>query len=122
MTFRVPTSAAMLKGTSSSNHGVCTMRGWSFSMYPSALGMMYPTQSIMRRRRRAASPSVSSTASSGMNFGSVVIIVRPPADWGSSSTARSRLASLGMLGMTSCSIKRLINVDFPERTGPTTPM
>ena len=32
MTFRVPTSAAMLNGISSSNHGVMTMRGASFSM------------------------------------------------------------------------------------------
>ena len=32
MTFCVPTSAAMLKGTSVSNHGVTTILGASFSM------------------------------------------------------------------------------------------
>ena len=31
MTFRVPTSAAILNGTSASNHGVMTMRGASSS-------------------------------------------------------------------------------------------
>ena len=31
------------------------------------------------------------TACSGINLGSVVIMVRPAADWGSSSVARSRL-------------------------------
>ena len=62
------------------------------------------------------------TASSGMNLGSVVMIVRPAADWGSSSVARSRANSLPMFGMTSVSIKRLMKVDFPVRTGPTTPM
>ena len=40
------------------------------------------------------------TASSGMNFGSVVMMVLPAADCGSSSVARSRRASLSMLGST----------------------
>ena len=40
MTFCVPISAAMLNGIGSSYHGVRTMRGWSSSMYPSALGTM----------------------------------------------------------------------------------
>ncbi len=56
-----------------------------------------------------------------MNLGSVVIMVLPAADWGSSSVARSRRASLWMLGSTSVSINRLMKVDFPVRTGPTTP-
>ena len=38
ITFFVPISAAMLKGTGFSNQGVMTMRGMSFSIYPSALG------------------------------------------------------------------------------------
>ena len=57
-----------------------------------------------------------------MNFGSVVMMVRPAADCGSSSRARRRAASVPMAGSTSCSIKRLIKVDLPLRTGPTTPM
>ncbi|CDD52847.1 unknown [Ruminococcus sp. CAG:379] len=122
ITFRVPTSAAMLKGTSSSNQGVATMRGFSFSMYPRLLGTMYPTQSMSRTRSRAPSSGVIATASSGMNLGSVVIMVFPAADWGSSSIARSRLYSPWMLGITRVSMNRLIKVDLPVRTGPTTPM
>ena len=38
MTFCVPISAAILKGISSSNHEVMTIRGCSFSIYPSELG------------------------------------------------------------------------------------
>ena len=41
---------------------------------------------------------------------------------GSSSLALSRLYPPVMLGRTSSSMKRLIKVDFPVRTGPTTPM
>ena len=62
------------------------------------------------------------TASSGMNFGSVVMMVRPAEDWGSSSVARSFLYSLSMFGITRVSMNRLIKVDLPVRTGPTTPM
>ncbi|CDE03746.1 unknown [Anaerotruncus sp. CAG:390] len=91
MTLRVPSSAASMKGTGSSCHGVCTMRGRSFSTAPSASGTMYPTQSIMRTRSVPLSPRVTGTASSGMNFGSVVITVLPAALCGSSSLARSRL-------------------------------
>ena len=83
---------------------------------------MYPTQSIIRTRRLIFPSSVMLTASSGMNFGSVVIMVRPAADWGSSSAARLRRGSLSMRGSTMVSIKRLIKVDLPVRTGPTTPM
>ena len=122
MTFFVPISAAMLNGISSSNHGVLTMRGCSFSMYPSDPGTMYPTQSIMRTRRFVPAPSVISAACSGMNFGSVVMIVRPDADCGSSSVARSLRFASRMFGKTSVSIKRPMNVDLPVRTGPTTPM
>jgi len=58
-----------------------------------------------------------------MNFGSVVMMVRPAADCGSSSRARSRAAAEpDMAGSTSCSMNRLIKVDLPLRTGPTTPM
>ena len=77
----------------------------------------------MRRTRHSPPPSsASGTAASGMNLGSVVMMVRPAADWGSSSRARRRAASGPMAGSTSCSINRLMNVLFPVRTGPTTPM
>ena len=58
----------------------------------------------------------------GVNIGSVVIMVRPAADCGSSSTALSRLQSPSMFGITSASINYLMNVDLPVRTGPTTPI
>ena len=121
MTFLVPSSAAMLKGTSRSNQGVITIRGCSFSMYPRALGTMYPTQSMSRTWKEAVWSTDIFTASSGMNLGSVVMMVLPAADWGSSSVARSRRASLSMLGSTSVSMNRLMKVDLPVRTGPTTP-
>ena len=70
----------------------------------------------------AVPSTVMLTACSGMNFGSVVMIVRPAEDCGSSSVARSRRYSLSMFGITSVSIKRLIKVDLPVRTGPTTPI
>ena len=122
MTFCVPISAAILNGISSSNHGVITMRGCSFSMYPSELGTMYPTQSIMRTLSLAFCSNSMLTASSGINFGSVVMMVLPAADCGSSSTARSLTNSPSMFGITKSSINRLIKVDFPVRTGPTTPI
>ena len=56
-----------------------------------------------------------------MNFGSVVMIVRPAADCGSSSVARSRRDASVMCGITSVSMNRLMKVDLPVRTGPTTP-
>ena len=76
----------------------------------------------MRTLNSAVSSILTVTACSGMNFGSVVMIVRPEADCGSSSTARSRAASSPMFGITIVSINFLINVDLPLRTGPTTPM
>jgi hypothetical protein len=45
----------------------------------------------------------------------------PAAACGSSSIARSRRYSLSMLGITSDCMNFAMNVDFPERTGPTTP-
>ena len=63
-----------------------------------------------------------SAASCGINFGSVVMIVFPAADCGNSSIVRSRACSSSINGSTIRSINRLINVDFPVRTGPTTPM
>ena len=62
------------------------------------------------------------TACSGTNFGSVVMMVRPAADCGSSSRARWLNASLWISGSTISSIKRLMKVLLPVRTGPTTPM
>ena len=77
----------------------------------------------MSRTEKAAPSSIcSSTASSGTNLGSAVMMVRPEPLWGSSSLARSRRYTLSMLGMTMVSMNRLIKVDFPVRTGPTTPM
>ena len=76
----------------------------------------------MRTRKEASSSICTSTACSGMNLGSVVMMVRPAEDWGSSSMARSRWMPSGMWGMTTVSINFLIKVDFPVRTGPTTPM
>ena len=83
---------------------------------------MYPTQSISRTRMTVWSERGTSAAFSGTNFGSVVIIVLPAADWGSSSVARSRKAPSSIRGSTSVSINRLIKVLLPVRTGPTTPM
>ena len=60
--------------------------------------------------------------SSGTNFGSVVVTVFPDADCGISSIARVRSFSSVILGKTAASINFLIKVDFPVRTGPTTPM
>ena len=77
----------------------------------------------MSRTEKAAPPSsVTWAASSGTNLGSAVMMVRPEPLWGSSSLARSRRYTLSMLGMTMVSMNRLIKVDFPVRTGPTTPM
>ena len=90
MTFLVPISAAMLNGIGSSYHGVITMRGISFSTYPNALGTIYPTQSIIRTAKLALPSILTVTACSGTNFGSVVMMVRPAADCGISSMARSR--------------------------------
>ena len=83
---------------------------------------MYPRQSIIRTRKLTFGSSVMLTASSGINFGSVVMMVRPAADCGSSSAARLRRGSFSMRGSTIVSIKRLMKVDLPVRTGPTTPM
>ena len=121
MTLCVPSSAASSKGTGAGCHGVLTMRTSPSSVPPIASGTMYPTQSTSFTRRPTPSSSTA-TPSSGMNFGSVVMTVLPPADCGSSSRARSRTNSLLMFGITSDSMKRLIKVDLPVRTGPTTPM
>jgi len=67
-------------------------------------------------------PKLISTASLGINLGSVVIIVLPLALCGNSSTALSFLNSFSIFGKTKSSINLLINVDFPVLTGPTTPM
>ena len=51
-----------------------------------------------------------------------VMMVLPLPLWGSSSLARSFLYTFSIWGITCVSINRLIKVDFPVRTGPTTPM
>ena len=76
----------------------------------------------MSRTEKLTPPSsVTLTASSGTNFGSAVMIVRPEPDWGSSSFARSRAYSSEMFGITSVSMKRFMKVLLPVRTGPTRP-
>ena len=50
------------------------------------------------------------------------LVPAPAADCGISSLALSREYPFSMFGRTNASIKRLINVDFPVLTGPTTPM
>ena len=77
----------------------------------------------MSRTEKAAPFSmVICTASSGTNLGSAVMTVRPEPLCGSSSRARSRRYTFSMLGITRVSMKRLMKVDFPVRTGPTTPI
>ena len=50
------------------------------------------------------------------------MMVFPAADCGSSSIALSRKNSLSIFGITRFSMNFLIKVDFPVRTGPTTPI
>ena len=76
----------------------------------------------MSRTRSAVWPICSSMASSGTNFGSAVMMVFPEPLCGSSSRALALRYSLSIRGITMDSIKRLMNVDFPVRTGPTTPI
>ena len=49
-------------------------------------------------------------------------MVFPDPLWGSSSLARAARLASEMLGMTRVSIIRLMSVDLPVRTGPTTPI
>ena len=72
--------------------GVLTIRACPFSSVPRTPGTRYPTQSTSRTRILDTPSSDTCAACSGMNFGSVVIMVRPAADWGNSSVARSRRA------------------------------
>ena len=83
---------------------------------------MNPTQSTSLTESFTPPSSVTSTPSSGTNLGSLVMTARPEPLWGSSSRALARAYSSSMRGMTSVSMKRLMNVDFPVLTGPTTPM
>ena len=76
----------------------------------------------IRTLKVALSVRLMLTASLGMNLGSVVIMVRPAPLCGSSSLARSFLYGSSMQGMTNSSMIRLMSVDFPVRTGPTTPI
>ena len=122
MTRRVPVSAAWSKGTAWSNQGLLTNRGALFSSCPRAPSTIYPTQSISRARKLPPAFRSMLTAFSGINFGSVVMIVRPAADWGSSSLARARCASFLMRGSSISSAKRLMKLLLPLRTGPTTPI
>ncbi len=122
ITLRVPCSAASSNGMGSLDHGTLTMRVCPSSVAPSASGTRYPTQSIIRSLILVPSPKVSVTASSGTNLGSAVITVFPAALCGSSSVARFLSYSPSIPGMTDVSIKRLIKVDLPHLTGPTTPM
>ena len=122
ITFLVPSSAASVMGISWSYQGVVTILGEPSSSAPTAPLTIYPTESIIRTRSLAVPSGEISTASSGTNLGSEVIIVFPEPLWGSSSLARSRRWGSEMQGMTNSSMIRLINVDLPVRTGPTTPI
>ena len=114
-------AAAFVKGIGSLNQGVITIRSEPFSSWPVAPSTIKPTQSIQRTFTRTESSTGISTAVFGINFGSDVIMTVPPLLCGSSSLACSRLCTSSILGMTIISINRLIKVDFPVRTGPTTP-
>jgi hypothetical protein len=106
----------------SGNQGVLTIRGAFSSIYPKAPSTIYPTQSMRRTLNVVLASSFTSTASFGTNFGSVVMTVFPDALCGSSSMERALSYSLPIFGKTRDSINRLINVDLPVRTGPTTPI
>ncbi len=121
ITFSVPIAAALENGISSSDHGVFTILIFSPSAKPVASGTRKPTQSTRRILAISCPEKWMVTASFGTNFGSVVIIVLPSADCGSSSIVRSFSLSSFISGNTTSSINRLIKVDFPVRTGPTTP-
>ena len=121
MTLYVPDSAASVILTSWSYHGVVTILSLPSSNCPAAPFTMYPTQSTSLTEKCISSPRLISTASSGTNFGSEVIMVLPEPLCGNSSLALSLAYTSSMFGITSSSIKRLIKVDFPVRTGPTTP-
>ena len=122
MTLRVPISAASEKGSGSSDHGVDTIRGVPSSTIPSTSGTGKPTQSTSRTFSRVTPSGVIPTASSGVNFGSVVMTVRPLPACGRLSRVRSRSRSSLMFGRIISSAKRRTKVDFPTRTGPTTPI
>src|SRR5574344_1149674 len=57
----------------------------------------------------------------GINLGSIVIIVFPPLDCGSSSRVLFLSNSSVIFGITRVSTTFLINVDLPVLTAPTTP-
>ena len=122
MTFSVPSRAAAENSILSSLHGVFTSRASPFSSAPSAPSTGKPTQSTMRTFMFSPPAVFRCAPRSGMNFGSAVITVLPLADCGSSSRARARASSSAMFGSTISSMNRLIKVDLPVRTGPTTPI
>ena len=77
----------------------------------------------MSRTEKAAPPSsVTWAASSGRTIMTAEPKFVPEPLWGSSSRARSLRYTLSILGMIWVSMNRLMKVDFPVRTGPTTPM
>ena len=121
MTFSVPISAASAKGIFSSCHGVDTIRSLPSSLSPRTPGTIYPTQSTSLTLRLAPLCVDTRTESGGMNLGSVVVIVLPSPLCGNSSVTRVFSYRSDMAGRTIISINRLINVDFPVLTGPTTP-
>ena len=88
MTFLVPSSAASVMGMGSLCQGVDTIRGTPSSVAPTAPSTMYPTESMSRIRSLVVPSGTISTASSGTNFGSEVMMVLPLPLWGSSSLAR----------------------------------
>ena len=92
-----------------------------FTLTSSEMGTPGIHNATIAAGRATASFTFSSAASSGTNLGSVVMTVRPLADCGSSSVYRFFFAPV-TCGSTSSCMNFLIKVDFPVRTGPTTPM
>ena len=115
----VPQLRRLCKGQRLIAPGVFTRRGFPSSSKPDAPSVTKPTQSISLTFAEAFS-SLTSHALAGTNLGSVVIMLLPEADCGSSSVMTLFKFASVTLGMTSSVINFLISVDFPVLTGPTT--
>ena len=109
-----------MNGISSLYHGVFTIRGPFSSSYPLEFSITYPTQSTNLILHSNSSTLILATLF-GINLGSIVIIVFPPLDCGSSSRVLFLSNSSVIFGITRVSTTFLINVDLPVLTAPTTP-
>ena len=121
ITFSVPAFAASWKGIALENQGVFTILSLPSSTFPPASFTRKPTQSISRTFAFLSSPRSTDTASFGINLGSTVVIIFPEPLNGSWSLTSFCIFS-SIPGKATSSINLRINVDFPVRTGPTTPM